>query len=356
MENDCGFAAVVKMVNRPLANNIPMIGFYDLIVLILVGVFAWRGYQKGLVNQVGALITVIVVGAISVFYAPTLSDYMPGSGNVSFAIAFIIIVLVASLVVWNIVNTLSKLVTKLKLKSWNNQMGAFLGFINGIFVAMIVTFCLLVFAIPRPVKNADGTYTSVTYDKDNSFVMNSLFGPYLTSAMLTSIDNLPCGRTQFYNNLREKLQEKANDIKSQNPDLPQTDNSTSSNGYDSVNPYPPQGSQEFNNSGYNQPRQPSYNPTSQPGYRQPAPSGYNQPAPSGYNQPGYRQPAPSGYNQPGYSQPTPSGYNQPGYRQPAPSGYNQPGYRQPAPGYGGSTAPGNPNPGYNGASPLDGVF
>lgn len=339
-----------------------MIGFYDLIVLFLVGLFAWRGYQKGLVNQVGALITVIVVGSISVFYAPTLSDYMPGSGNVSFAIAFLVIVLLASLVVWNIVNALSKLITKFKLKSWNNQMGAFLGFINGIFVSMILTFCLLVFVVPRPVKNEDGTYTSVTFDKGNSFVLNSFIGPYLTSATLATIENLPCGHTNLYNNLREKLQEKANDIKSQNPDLPQTDNSTLPNGYDAINQAPPQGQPpRFNQSGqsgYNQqgqqgyaPQAPGYNQQGRQGYAPQAP-GYNQQGQPRYNQtnqPGYSQPAPSGYNQPGYRQPAPSGYNQPGYSQPAPSGYNQPGY-------GGSTAPANPNSGYNGNDPLNGIL
>ncbi|MBR0238031.1 MAG: CvpA family protein [Thermoguttaceae bacterium] len=326
-----------------------MIGFYDLIVLILVAVFAWRGYQKGLVSQVGALITVIVVGSISVLYAPTLSDYMPGSGNISFAIAFIIIVLLATAVVWNIVNALSKLVTKLKLKAWNNQMGAFLGLINGIFVSMILTFCLLVFAVPRPVKNNDGTYTSVTYDRNNSFVLNSFLGPYLTSATLTTINNLPCGKTQFYNNLREKLQAQANDIKAKNPNLPQNNNSQLPNGYDAVNQAPPQGPQP-GQQGFNPPA-PGYNQQGQGGYNRPTP-GYDQQGQGGYNQPapGYDQQGQGGYNQPaqGYDQQNPSGYNYPanGYDQQDQDGY-YPGYHQP--GYGGGySEPYDSNRGYNG--------
>ena len=225
-------------------------GLYDLIVLALVGVFAMRGYKKGLVNQVGALLTLIVIGTISVFYAPTLSDFMPGSGNTSFAVAFVIIVLISTLVVWNIVNAFTKLVCKLKLKSWNNQMGALLGLINGLFISMILTFCLLVFVIPRSIKNEDGSYTSVTYDRDNSFIMNSLFGPCLTSATLTTIDHLPYGRTQFYNNLREKLQKRAEAIKVQNPNLPQTSDSTYSDGYDSYQ-YPQQRQPGYDQPGYN---------------------------------------------------------------------------------------------------------
>lgn len=304
-------------------------GLYDLIVLALVAVFAWRGYQKGLVNQVGALITVLVIGSISVAFAPNLSSFMPGSGNLSFAIAFIIIVLLASLVIWNIVNALSKLITKFKLKSWNKQMGAFLGFINGIFVAMIVTFCLLVFVVPREVQREDGTYTQTTYDREHSFITNSLFGPYLKSATLTTIKHLPYGRTKFYNNIREKLQEHANNYSEQNPDSIQTNNTTPSGNYDN-RPYEPQ--ERFEQTGYNRERQ-RYRDESQQqtpyGYGQTAPSGYDQSAPSRY-----RPSSPSGYGQP-----VPSGYNQP-----TPSGYD------------GSTAPANPNPVYNGNNPYEGIF
>ncbi len=196
---------------------------YDLIVLILVIVFAVRGYQKGLVNQLGALIALIVGSIISVRYTPSISDFMPGSGNTQAAVAFIVIVLVATLVVWNIVNALAKLVSKLKLNSWNNQMGMLFGVVNGIIMSMILTFLLLVFAVPQAVENEDGTYKQVTYEKDKSFIMKSKLGPYLTSATLTTIDHLPQGGDcRFYNYLREMLVTRAEEIKESNPDLPQS--------------------------------------------------------------------------------------------------------------------------------------
>lgn len=267
------------------------------------------------------MITLIVVGSVSVFYAPTLSDFMPGSGNVSFAIAFIVIVLLSTLVVWKLVNMLSKLVTKLKLKSWNNQMGAFLGVINGVFISMILTFCLLVFVIPRPVKNQDGTYTSVTYDNDKSFIMNSFFGPYLTSATLTTIDHLPCGRTQFYNNIREKLQKQAQDIKEKNSELQQTYDSNSYDNYDNRQydnrQYAPQ--DQYRQSGYNQQDYPD----------QRYPNGYQN-----QNYPDQRYPNQNYHNQ-NYQN---SGYNGGSYPSQQPQ-------RQPS-----ST------PGYNGSDPLNGVL
>ncbi len=320
-------------------------GLYDLFVLFLVCLFAWRGYQKGLVSQLGALLVLIVVTAISVRYTPSLADFL-GNGNGSNAIAFIITILIVTLIVWNIVNALSKLVTKMKLKSWNNQMGAFLGVINGIFISMLMTFLLLIFVLPHPTTNADGTYNQVTYDSDKSFIKNSFFGPYLTSATLTAIDHLPQGgNSRFYTNLRDLLQSKAENIKEQHPDLQeqQTYESESPANYDN-RPYA-SGYSPSSQPGYSEPQSKTYSPTRMPGYSPSSPSGYNPSSPSGYS-----PSTPSGYNPP-----SPSGYSQPG-----PSGYSEP--QSPTynpstrPGYGGSTAPANPNPGYNGSSPLDGVL
>lgn len=325
MENGCTDAAAVKWVNYPLANSIPMItaGLYDLFVLFLVCLFAWRGYQKGLVGQLGALLVLIVVAAISVRYTPSLADFL-GNGNGSNAIAFVITILIVTMIVWNIVNALSKLVTKLKLKSWNNQMGAFLGLINGIFISMLMTFLLLVFVLPHPTTNADGTYNQVTYDSDKSFIKNSFFGPYLTNATLTAIDHLPQGgNSQFYTNLRNLLQSKAENIKENHPDLQQQQT------YES-NPY-----DNYDNRQY-----PSQDQYGQPGYQQ-------------TRQPGYQQGQP-GYPNQGYQNQGRPNQGYPDQRYP-----NQ-GY--PNQNYNGGSYPSQPprqpssNPGANGSNPYDGIF
>lgn len=311
-------------------------GLYDLIVLFVIAVFAWRGYQKGLVGQLGALLVLIVVAAISVRYTPSLTDFL-GNGNSSNAIAFIIIILIVTLIVWNIVNALAKLVTKLKLKSWNNQMGAFLGIVNGIFISMLMTFLLLVFFIPHPTTNEDGTYNQVTYDSDKSFIKNSFFGPYLTNATLTAIDHLPQGsaNSQFYNNLRDLLQNRAENIKENHPDLQQRQ-TYESDSYDN-----------YDNRQYDNRQYPSQDQYGQPGYQQ-------------TRQPGYQQ------NQ-GYPDQRYPNQGYPDQRYPN-QGYQNQGYpdqrypNQGQSGYNGGSYPSQPqrqpssSPRYNGASPLDGVL
>lgn len=302
-------------------------GLYDLFVLFLVCLFAWRGYQKGLVGQLGALLVLIVVAAISVRYTPSLADFL-GNGNGSNAIAFVITILIVTMIVWNIVNALSKLVTKLKLKSWNNQMGAFLGLINGIFISMLMTFLLLVFVLPHPMTNEDGTYNQVTYDSDKSFIKNSFFGPYLTNATLTAIDHLPQGgNSQFYTNLRNLLQSKAENIKENHPDLQQRQT------YES-NPY-----DNYDNRQY-----PSQDQYGQPGYQQ-------------TRQPGYQQG--QGYPNQGYQNQGRPNQGYPDQRYPNQS-YPSQGY--PNQNYNGGSYPSQPprqpgsNPGYNGSNPYDGVL
>lgn len=296
---------------------------FDLIVVILVIVFAMRGYHKGLVNQLGALIALIVGGAISIRYTPSIADFMPGSGNTQAAVAFVVIVLFVTLIVWNIVNALTRVVTKLKLNSWNNQMGALLGVVNGIVMSMILTFLLLVFAVPQAVKNEDGTYAQATFDKDKSFIMNSKLGPYLTSATLATIDHLPQGgNCRFYNYMRDLLVSHAEDIKEQNPELPQTYDSNSEEGHEQGydNQSYPSGynNQEYpRNPGYpqdaNYPRNPSYPNSGYPNQGYPQNPGYpNQGYPQNPSYPNQGYPQNQGYPNHGYPQ-------NPGYPQGSPS-------------------------------------
>ena len=190
-------------------------GLYDLAVVVLVIIFAIRGFQKGLIHQIGALISMIAGVVVSVQYMPVLAEYLPGSENVKSVSAFVILLLAATLVVWGIVNAISAVINNLKLNSWNNQMGAILGVVYGILWAIALTFILLVFAVPIPNEG------SSAQSGEQSFIMQSKFGPYLTTAALGIIDHLPQGgeKYKFYDYLRQYLQRNANEIKEGNPNL-----------------------------------------------------------------------------------------------------------------------------------------
>ncbi len=199
---------------------------YDLTVLIIVIVFAIRGYRKGLLHQIGALISMIAGVVVSVRFTPMLAAQLPGSENVRSVSAFILLLLAATLVVWGVVNMLSRIITNLKLNSWNNQMGALLGVVYGILWAMALTFILLIYAVPVPesriVVDENGLQISPAASNEQSFIMESKSGPFLITATLWIIDHLPQGGDdyRFYDYLRECLQRNANVIKQDNPDLP----------------------------------------------------------------------------------------------------------------------------------------
>ncbi len=200
---------------------------YDLSVAVIVIIFAICGYRKGLVHQMGALISMIAGVLVSVRYTPELAAQLPGSENVRSVSAFILLLFAVTLVVWGIVNLISRIITNLKLNSWNNQMGALLGVAYGILWAMALTFILLIYAVPVPeskiVVDESGLQISQPSSNEQSFIMESKSGPYLTAATLWIIDRLPQGGEEyrFYDYLREYLQRNAKVIKQDNPDLPQ---------------------------------------------------------------------------------------------------------------------------------------
>ena len=199
---------------------------YDLAVVVIVIISAIRGFQKGLIHQLGALISMIAGVVVSIQYTPTLAAQLPGNDNVRSASAFIILLLAVSLVVWGAVNLISQIITNLKLNSWNNQMGALLGVIYGILWAVALTFILFVYAVPVPVSqivvDENGNQISQSTTTEQSFIMKSKSGPILTTFALGIIDHLPKGgdNYRFYDYLCEYLQRNANDIKENNPDLP----------------------------------------------------------------------------------------------------------------------------------------
>ena len=196
---------------------------FDLSVLAIVIGFAVRGYMKGLIYQLGALIAIIIGVIVAFRFTPSLAPYLFGNDNIKSIAAFIILLNLATMVVWGFVNLLSRLVSNLKLNNWNYQMGALLGVVYGILCAMALTFVLLIYAVPESETIVDENEDRIEAPVSNgpSFIMQSRTGPFLTRIALVTIDHLPQGGDcRFYDYWREYFLENANAIKKNNPDLP----------------------------------------------------------------------------------------------------------------------------------------
>ena len=195
---------------------------YDLSIVVIVIIFAIRGFKKGFVHQIGALISMIAGLVVSVRYMPVLAEQLPVNENFKFICAFTILLFAVTLVVWGIVNLISKIISNLKLNSWNNQMGALFGVVYGVLCSIALTFVLLIYAVPvsAPVVNENGVPVEQQASNEPSFIMQSKSGPLLTTAALAIIDHLPQGGDyKFYDSLREYFQQNADEIKKNNPDL-----------------------------------------------------------------------------------------------------------------------------------------
>ncbi len=199
---------------------------FDLTVVIIIVASAFRGYQKGLIHQLGAIISMIIGNIVSVRFTPVLADCLPIHYSFRSASAFVILLVVSTLITWGIINLLSYIVSNLKLNTWNKQMGALLGVAYGFLWAMTLTFILLIYSVPFPaatgVAVVDGNPLVQTTTPERSFIMESKSGRFLTKAALEIIDRLPHGGVdyKFYDYLREYLQRNADEIKVNNPDLP----------------------------------------------------------------------------------------------------------------------------------------
>lgn len=204
---------------------------YDLSVVVIVIIFALRGFRRGFVHQVGALISMIAGLVVSIRYMPILAEQLPVNENMKFICAFIILLLAVTLVVWVVVNIISRIITNLKLNFWNNQMGALLGIFYGILCSVALTFVLLIYAVPIPmtVATENGEQIETQASDEPSFIMQSKTGQYLTNAALLIIDLLPQGDDYaLYHSWLVYLQQNADKIKENNPELSVATNSSAS--------------------------------------------------------------------------------------------------------------------------------
>ena len=122
---------------------------FDLVLIIIIGIFGLMGLWSGLVNAVGNLIG-IILGVIlaSRYYEPVSNWVMQKTGwgaNFSkvliFIVVFVIIVKLVGLVIWLIEKALGIITNLPFIKSLNKILGCIFGLVEGaIIVGLSIYF------------------------------------------------------------------------------------------------------------------------------------------------------------------------------------------------------------------------
>lgn len=124
------------------------LNLFDLLVFIIVILSVIYGYKKGLVYQLGSVASLFISGLIAFSFMPGVAASLPiQNEHLRNTLSFLGILAVCSIVIWQIVNLVSKAVQQMELTSWNYQMGGVAGFFQGILWSMICAFILSIASV-----------------------------------------------------------------------------------------------------------------------------------------------------------------------------------------------------------------
>ena len=112
---------------------------YDLfMIVVLAAAIAW-GAWKGLAWQVASIASIAVSYLVSLNFRGQLAQFITATPPWNVFLAMLILFLGSSLVVWVGFNFVSELIEKVKLKSFDRQVGALFGFAKGVLLCVLIT-------------------------------------------------------------------------------------------------------------------------------------------------------------------------------------------------------------------------
>ncbi len=113
---------------------------YDVLMLVVLVATTLFGFWKGMAWQIASLASLVVsyLAALrfSTDLAPVFGDHAPWNRFV----AMLVIYVATSFVIWSLFRLVSKLIDRVKLESFDRQLGALFGAAKGVLLCVVITF------------------------------------------------------------------------------------------------------------------------------------------------------------------------------------------------------------------------
>ena len=158
---------------------------YDIIMVAVLAAATIFGFWKGLAWQVASLASLVVSYFVALRFAdqlaPKISDHAPWNKFV----AMLIIYAGASLAIWLLFRIVAGAIDRVKLKEFDHQMGALVGFAKGVLLCIAITFfAVTVLEGQRDaiIGSKSGQYIVVFLDKADSVAppeIHKVIDPYI---------------------------------------------------------------------------------------------------------------------------------------------------------------------------------
>lgn len=152
----------------------------ELIVIFISCIFIYNGYSKGFLKQISLLFAEFLAFLLTKFYYDIIHNYLVDkniiSNNGSFFLKFILIMCIILLIIKFFIHFLEQCLKIIGLNFTNRFAGAFLGFLQSIFILSFVIFLLVQLGlITYPNKNLHFSYFNILYQVGSLLIKNFYF-------------------------------------------------------------------------------------------------------------------------------------------------------------------------------------
>ena len=148
---------------------------YDIIMLGVLAVAAFRGYSKGLAWQISSITSLVVSYFVAYRFRDRVAVYIEVADPWRSLIAMLILFVGSSLVIWFIFQRVKGAIEKAKLKDFDQQLGAIFGAVKGAAWCTLITL----FAV------------SLLQPSMSQKIVNSRSGGYISRLLASSKNVIP---------------------------------------------------------------------------------------------------------------------------------------------------------------------
>jgi membrane protein required for colicin V production len=159
---------------------------YDLVMLAVLGAATIFGFWKGLAWQVASLASLVVSYFVALRFADRIAPMVSDQAPFNKVLAMLIIYAVTSMAIWMIFRVVAGVIDGVKLKEFDRQMGAMVGFAKGVLLCIGITFCAVTFLgearRDQIIASRSGQYIVQVLDKADAVAppeVKEVIGPYI---------------------------------------------------------------------------------------------------------------------------------------------------------------------------------
>jgi membrane protein required for colicin V production len=159
---------------------------YDLLMLAVLAAATLFGFWKGMAWQIASLASLVVSYFAALRFSEQLAPVFGDSAPLNRFVAMLVIYIVTSFVIWTLFRLVSGAIDKVRLESFDRQMGAMFGFAKGVLLCVAITFFAVTLLPPAQgeaiVSSQSGRYIVALLDKSHSVFppeIHEVVDPYL---------------------------------------------------------------------------------------------------------------------------------------------------------------------------------